>query len=146
MLEAAHERKARAQRTARAERDRHAALVPRRRAGRDKRGALGPRALRAAEERGAAALHEVIGWAVGRIEDAAAERKPALGADRAGGVDGFGKRDARPEEVPRRPVCRAQLRLGGPRARVAAEDPRGAAVDCARDVVGGRVDEELDLT
>ena len=86
------------------------------------------------------------GWALGRVEDAAAERKPALGADRTGGVDGFGKRDARPEEVPRRAVCRAQLRLGGPRASVAAEDPRGAAVDHARDVVGGRVDEELDLT
>ena len=123
-LEAAHKRKARARRAARAERDRHAALVARRRVGRDKRGALGRRALRAAEERGAAALHEVIGWALGCVEDAAAEREPALGADRAGCVDGFGKRDARPEEVPCRAVCLAQLRLGGPRASVAASTLR----------------------
>ena len=84
-----------------------------------------------ADELGAAALPE----AIGRVDDAAAEREPALGADRAGGVDGFGKRDAHPEEVPRRAVCRAQLGLRGRRASGAAEDPRGAAVDQARDVV-----------
>ena len=95
-----------------------------------------------ADELGAAALPE----AIGRVDDAAAEREPALGADRAGCVDGFGKRDARPEEVPRRAVCRAQLRLGGPRGSVAAEDPRGAVVDHARDVVRVRADEDRDLT
>jgi hypothetical protein len=82
------------------------------------------------------------GWALGRVEDAAAEREPALGADRTGGVDGFGKRDARPEEVPRHAVCRAQLRFGGPRASVAADDLRGAVVGHARDVVRVRADEE----
>jgi hypothetical protein len=94
-----------------------------------------------ADELGAAALPE----AIGRVDDAAARREPALGADRAGGVDGFGNRDARPEEVPRRPVCRAQLRLGGPRASVAAEALRGGAVDHTRDVLRGHANEERDL-
>ena len=73
-----------------------------------------------AEELGAAALHEAIGC----IEDAAAEREPALGADRTGGVDGFGKRESRPEEVPRVPFA-ARSTLAHDRDREAELVERG---------------------
>ena len=54
-----------------------------------------------AEERGAAALHE----ALGRVEDAAAEREPALGADRAGGAAGSASATLVPKKSPAVPFA-----------------------------------------